>query len=310
MLSNEELNFVYKVAKDLNEIKAFMVSNNKDMGLITQLRLISFPLSDNGGSQDPCCNARDIDYASGDCGKPDPYPQCPEGYKNCSDGSDGSLCLLDDGIPCYSYICQKAVCKKVSYSTYLFSSLQSCQAYCQTKTPDPTLPPPNIFYYKCQSEACVDCQEDPNSCQDKDCEDSRYYCNFNKDRAKSSCENDCAHCVTNCVSNGVGVCGMDDGCGGICQCAAGERCENNNCVPDTCGSCTYTYVVSSLQDIPSAWTFSDSSCSGACHCLSGADANTSPHSAGGCSDQSQGQDCVVDCSPYFMFMSKEDKIEW
>jgi len=209
MLSNEELSFVYKVASDINEIRSFLVSNNKNMGSITQLRMLSFPSADNGGSDDPCCNALDIDYANGTCGGDRREDPCPEGYNKCSGGSDGSWCMPDDGTPCYSYICQQSVCKQVSYSTYLFASPQACQAYCQTTTPDPTLPPPNNFCYKCQSGTCIDCQQNPSSCTDKNSNSSNYYCNLNKDRAQSDCESRCDSppptCETsftvNCSSN-------------------------------------------------------------------------------------------------------------
>ena len=191
MLSNEELNFVYKVASDIIEIKEFLISNNRNMSSVLQNRKLSFPTADNGGSDDPCCNTLDIDYLNGTCGEPPPEDPCPEGYNKCSGGSDGTWCMPDDGTPCYSYICQQAVCKQVSYSTYLFTSLQACQAYCQTTTPDPTLPPPNIFYYKCESGSCIDCSQDPSSCADKDCDSANYYCSPIKDRAESNCEREC-----------------------------------------------------------------------------------------------------------------------
>lgn len=191
MLSNEELSFVYKVASDINEIRSFLVLNNKNMSSIVELRKLSFPTADNGGSDDPCCNALDIEYANGNCGGDPREDPCPEGYNKCSGGSDGSWCMPDDGTPCYSYICQQAVCKQVSYSTYLFASLQACQAYCQTTTPDPTLPPPNIFYYKCESGSCIDCSQNPSSCTDKDCDNANYYCSAIKDRAQSNCESKC-----------------------------------------------------------------------------------------------------------------------
>jgi hypothetical protein len=149
-------------------------------------------------------------------------------------------------------------------------------------------------------------------------------------------------CQINCGnSNGDGYCGLDDGCGGICQCTdPNTHCENYSCVsnalywnfdrcdgttvicnssPNGPGFSTESECESDQSNINSCnpncgtctysysfelneWQQSNDNCYGGCACPE----------ASGCNGGATCTTCSLPCSQYQGFISsyKDDEIEW
>jgi hypothetical protein len=170
--------------------------------VIDRLNLVAAPY--NGGSSDPCCNARDFEFVNGNCPK-DPtndwwiVPDC-----NCdrfsSDPGYGAGGPFGTEVECYrnttcgsSFRCVDGKCQETYYGYY--PTVVDCIVNCptpRTTPPPPTSPPATVYAFKCESGTCIDCEENPSSCADKDCiNDPNYYCSTNKMMASQNCSDNC-----------------------------------------------------------------------------------------------------------------------
>jgi hypothetical protein len=171
-------------------------------------RIALLPQPNTGGSSDPCCSATDLEFTKGNCPK-DPtndwwiVPDC-----NCDrfteDPGYGAGGPFGTELECYrnttcgsSFRCVDGECSETYYGYY--PTIEDCVVNCPFPRPTPPPPtsppptsPPTVYAFKCESGTCIDCEENPSSCTDKDCvNDPKYYCSTNKMMASQNCEDNC-----------------------------------------------------------------------------------------------------------------------
>ncbi len=260
--------------------------------IIDRMNLVAEPY--NGGSSDPCCNAKDFEFMNGNCPKEPTndwwiVPDC-----NCDrfpeDPGYGAGGPFGTEVECYrnttcgsSFRCLDGKCQETYYGYY--PTIVDCIVNCPFPrvTPSPSSPPPTspptIYYYKCDGSNCIDCEQNPSSCTDKDCDNPNYYCSTVKNTASQNCTNNCLH--------------------------------EGDCF-DTMG-CHFLWGADS-------WSVSSNDCPSGCGCRSIQEINISfPPSSTGypgaildekcCGYNSQSTLRCQNPYPGFMFVS-EDRIEW
>lgn len=176
-----------------------------------------------------CENAGTTDAACVSCKENEPCPTCPSGY--VSDGKGGCKpgCTFSEKAACVSGTANCAACSSVggcfectACKTGYTLSGSTCVA-CKTVNPN---------CEQCSSEStCVKCEDGykvvAGKCEKKTCEELGL---------SASCS--AGYTATATKYDGCVSCSPIEGyCSNDSACAADEKCENNTCVPVTCGGC-------------------------------------------------------------------------
>jgi hypothetical protein len=241
--------------------------------VIDRLNLVAAPY--NGGSSDPCCNARDFEFVNGNCPKEPTndwwiVPDC-----NCdrfsSDPGYGAGGPFGTEVECYrnttcgsSFRCLDGKCQETYYGYY--PTAVDCIINCplpRVTPPPPTAtssPPPLKWYFDECSGGQASCVQGTPPFLGSALYDSQ-----------PECEGDNA-----------------------------SQCESS------CGTCQYSYDGSINE-----WNFYSDSCSAGCSCPSESYVNSNDGSSGGCSDQPGCTTCNAPCVPYSGFtFTSEKSMEW
>ena len=176
-----------------------------------------------------CENAGTVDAGCVSCKENEPCPTCPTGY--VSDGKGGCKpgCTFTNKATCVSGTANCAACSSVggcfectACKTGYTLSGSTCVA-CKTVNPN---------CEQCSSEtSCVKCEDGykvvAGKCVKKTCEELGLSASCSAGYTPTATKYD------GCVS-----CSPIDGyCANNSACASDEKCENNTCVPVTCGEC-------------------------------------------------------------------------
>ena len=205
--SGNGFNVFSKIVENSVILENFRKTGQMDMAAVITARIALLVPPAAGGSSDPCCQASDWEIMNGNCPK-DPtddwwiVPEC-----NCdrfsSDPGYGAGGPFGTEVECYrnttcgsSFRCVDGACQETYYGYY--PTIEDCIGNCPLPrvTPSPSSPPPTspptIYAFKCQSGTCVDCEQNPGSCTDKDCTNNpNYYCSTVKNTASQNCTNNC-----------------------------------------------------------------------------------------------------------------------